>query len=141
MYSNASNLYPQRTRNQSATSNTLNNYIPGNINKLETTYSPLVPLPFEGNLNQDYILGQGNSYRDPNFLGVVGNSPEQVAFYQRALPEYLPNFYPSIPLTMPQNNYMSEVGSLYANFYKPNVPIFLPQTTFTERRNNRKLIR
>tara|TARA_R100001369_G_scaffold90748_1_gene130220 strand:+ start:328 stop:726 length:399 start_codon:yes stop_codon:yes gene_type:complete len=126
-------LLPQRmSYTHSPQMNNLNNYVPNNINKLETTYSALVPLPFKGEFDTDYIVGQGNNYRDPNLLGVVGHSPEQVAFYQRALPEYIPKFYPNIPLTRPQNQYMTEEGSIYANLYSPNTPIYLPQTVFNE---------
>lgn len=109
----------------------LNSYYPGSNNDL--TCSPnFVPLPFDGNGNIEYILGQGNDYRDDNLLGVVGHSPEQIAYYQRNLPLYIPAFYPNIPLTHPQNEYMTEETTLYSNFYTPNVPVFCPQTVFPD---------
>jgi hypothetical protein len=125
-----SSLLPKRMINGPGRRTNLNSYYPGANNIREVTTSPNIPLPFDGDANLTYLLGQGESYRSPSLLGVVGNSPEQVAYYQRGLPEYIPNFYPNIPLTDPQSKYISERGSLYANLYEPDIPIFFPQTVF-----------
>lgn len=127
-----SSLLPKRQINGPGRRTSLYSYFPGANNVREVTTNPVMPLPFNGDSNLTYLIGQGNSYRNPNLLGVVGHSPEQVAYYQRALPMYLPEHYPNIPLTNPQDQYMSDRGTLYANLYTPNKPIFLPQTVFNQ---------
>lgn len=132
-------MLPQRMNNGPGTRITLNSYFPGNVNKL--TVSPdMTPLPFDGSGNLDYIIGQGNDYHDSNLLGVVGHSPEQVAYYQRNLPLYIPAYYPNIPLTHPQSQNMTEETTAYTNLYTPNVPVFVPQTVFENITNRLKNI-
>ncbi len=124
-------LNPQSQTGMHRINNNLMNYVPGSINSMEVTSSFLEggDLPFSGRIGASRQIDPvDTTYNDPNLLGVVGHSPEQVAYYQRALPQYITEHYNNIPLYIPQNQYMSDKGIAYTDLYNPAEPVRLPKT-------------
>ena len=124
-------LNPQKFTAMHRINNTLTNYVPGSVNTMEVTSSFLEggDLPFSGKIGASRQIDPvDTNYNDPNLLGVVGHSPEQVAYYQRGLPQYITEHYNNIPLYTPQSQYMSDKGIAYTDLYNPADPVRLPLT-------------
>jgi len=126
-------LNPKSQTGMHRINNTLMNYVPGSVNTMEVTPSFMEggDLPFSGKIGASRQIDPvDTNYNDPNLLGVVGSSPEQVAYYQRALPQYITEHYSpfAIPLYTSQNQYMSDKGIAYTDLYTPAEPVRLPLT-------------
>ena len=124
-------LTPKSQTGMHRINNTLMNYVPGSVNTMEVTPSFMEggDLPFSGRIGASRQIDPvDTTYNDPNLLGVVGHSPEEVAYYQRALPQYITEHYNNIPLYTPQSQYMSDKGIAYTDLYNPAEPVRLPKT-------------
>jgi len=126
-------LKPKSQSGMFRINNTLMNYVPGSINTLEVSpcFNESNDLPFNGNIgNSRQIDPVDTTYNDPRLLGVVGNSPEELLYYQRALPNYIKEHYSpfSIPLTVSQNQYMTDKSTAYVDLYQPNETVRMPLT-------------
>jgi hypothetical protein len=123
-------LLPESQRGSPNSHASLNNYVPQQTNPLMVSpnFNGQNPLPFDGTVQpHQYVLVQKH-YNDPRLLGVVGNSPEMVQYYQRGKPEYIDAHYPDIPLARSQSQYMSTHGNVYENLVQPYVPTGFPPT-------------
>ena len=105
---------------------TLGNYPPGNIPKAVVTTSFLERLPYTpaNGVMKNRPQGGGSVMSVKNRLwksktAVVGNSPEQIAFYGGELnsPYALPNklSYPQIPLNRINNLFIANYAPYYSN--------------------------
>ena len=126
-------LQPQSQTKRFTINNTLMNYIPGSVNVMEVSpcWNESNDLPFNGTIgNSRQVDPVDTNYNDPRLLGVVGNSPEELLYYQRALPNYIKDHYSpfSIPLTVSQNQYMTDKSTAYVDLYQPNEAVRLPLT-------------
>jgi hypothetical protein len=105
---------------------TLANYPPGNIPKAVVSTSFLEQLPFtpSNGVMRNRPQGAGSVMSVKNRLwrsqtAVVGNSPEQIAFYggEGGSPYAIPNkmSYPQIPLNRINNLFTASYAPYYAN--------------------------
>ena len=126
-------LKPQSQTKRFTINNTLMNYIPGSVNVMEVSpcWNESNDLPFDGTIGTSRQIDPvDTNYNDPRLLGVVGNSPEELLYYQRALPNYIKDHYSpfSIPLTVSQNQYMTDKATAYVDLYQPNEAVRMPLT-------------
>ena len=105
---------------------TLGNYPPGNIPKAVVSTSFLEQLPFtpSNGVLRNRPQGGGSVMSVKNRLwqsqtAVVGNSPEQIAFYggEGGSPYAIPNkmSYPQIPLNRINNLFIASYAPYYSN--------------------------
>lgn len=125
-------LKPQTQRGSPGVHVNLFSYLPGSVNTLTVTpnFDESQMLPFDGNVApREHILIE-QAYNSPELLGVVGNTPETIQYYQTAKPLYIDHHYAcfGIPLTTPQSQYMTTHANTYENLMQPFVPVSMPST-------------
>ena len=96
--------YPLNNVNRLEVTPNLNNNLPTNENNY------IGGLPFSRE-----VLTPAINMRNPNLSGVVGNSPEQMAFYSENYRNANYYAYPQIPITRPNIQYMATTAPFYKN--------------------------
>ena len=83
------------------------------FNKRDNIYNPVNELPYNPLMPVGERLTSFSDYRSGDWLGVVGNSNEAVAYYSAI--NFQNNWYPDIPLYVPQSQYLVDEAPVYLN--------------------------